>query len=416
MINSTKYLIVGNGAAGHFAAQEIRKNDKDGKLTIISKEPTRTYIRTLLAKCILEPLPDEKLFLAKKEWYEKNNIKQILDKEIVSIDEKTKTVLLDSDETISFEKLIIASGSYNFIPPLVCDGIQGSKKIDSFNYNKIKGLHTIRKLEDTRVLASDIKSSKKAVVVGGGLLGLEAAGELLKLGLNVTVVEFFDRLLPRQLDRESSEILKNIAEKSGINLILNDSATDIITKEDSSGNEIVDKVKLNSNEEISADIVVFSIGIRPNTSLIEKTSIKKDKGIIVDKYMQTSSKDIYACGDVAEINGFIYGTWPAAMTMGRVAGSNASGESLEFQNLVLQTTFDSLNAKIFSAGNIDFEDSSLDFYSSGNKDKGISKKLFFKDNRLIAGILIGDTTKSTRVVKGIENGISKAEMLENDIL
>ncbi len=162
--------------------------------------------------------------------------------------------------------------------------------------------------------------------------------------------------------------------------------------------------------------MVFSIGIRPNTSLIEKTNIKKDKGIIVDKYMQTSSKDIYACGDVAEINGFIYGTWPAAMTMGRVAGSNASGESLEFQNLVLQTTFDSLNAKIFSAGNIDFEDSSLDFYSSGNKDKGISKKLFFKDNRLIAGILIGDTTKSTRVVKGIENGISKAEMLENDIL
>lgn len=169
MITNTKYLIIGNGAAGHFAAQEIRKNDKEGTLTIISKEPTRIYIRTLLAKCILEPLPDEKLFLAKKAWYEKNNINQILDKEIVSIDENSKTALLDSDETINFEKLIIATGSYNFIPPLVCSAIKDSKKIDSFNYNNIKGLHTIRKLEDTKVLASDIKSSKKAVVVGGAL-------------------------------------------------------------------------------------------------------------------------------------------------------------------------------------------------------------------------------------------------------
>ena len=415
------FLVLGNGPAGHFAIGEIRKANPEAEIIITSKEPIRTYLRTQLAECIESDLPDDKFFMVKEDWYEKNNIKQLLSKEAIEIHPEEKAVMFNDGDKIAYDKLIIATGSYNFIPPVDIEVLKSTEivdvnKLDSNNYRNIEGIYSIRELSDILLLREKVKESKKAVVIGGGLLGLEAAWKLKQAGLDVSVVEFFKRLLPKQLDEEAAVIFKEIADKSGIELILGDSAETVNIEEDDDGNRKLKSLKLKNGDLIPCDILLFSVGVRSKLRIASEAGIETDKGIKVNRRMETNLKDIYACGDVVEIDGFAYGTWPAALTMGRVAGTNAAGGEMEFPSMVLSTIFNGLNAKVFSAGSIDFADNSLDVYSYKCKDKGFYKKLFFKDDHLVAGILIGDTSKSTRIMKGIEKGYSKQETFTNDIL
>lgn len=415
------FLILGNGPAGHFAAGEIRKNSPDADILIASKEPVRTYLRTQLAECLESPLPEDKFFMAKEEWYRKMNITQLLSKEAVNIDPEGKTVTFHEGSKVPYDKLIIATGSYNFIPPVDIEIVKSEEiidvsKLNSENYRDIEGIYSIREVSDTDLIREKAKRSRKAVVIGGGLLGLEAAWNLKKCGLDVSVVEFFKRLLPRQLDDEAAVIFKEIADASGIELILGDSAETVNITEDENGKRTLTGLQLKNGALIPCDILLFSVGIRSKIRIAVEAGIETDKGIKVNSRMETNFKDIYACGDVAEVNGFVYGTWPAALSMGRIAGANAAGGSLEFPPMVLSTIFNGLNAKIFSAGSIDFADPGLDVFSYRSKSKGLYKKLFFKEDKLVACILMGDTSKSTRVMKAIERGDSKTEVFTLDIL
>ncbi|MBR0576242.1 NAD(P)/FAD-dependent oxidoreductase [Proteiniclasticum sp. BAD-10] len=415
------FLILGNGPAGHFAASEIRKNNAEAEIVIVSKEPERTYLRTQLAECFEAAMPDDKFYMAKLEWYEKNRITQVLGVEAVSLDTEKKNVTFSDGSSRSYHKLILAMGSYNFIPPVETslyrqDEVVEVDKLSSAHYRHISGIYSIRELADALALREKLPESKKAVVIGGGLLGLEAAWSLKNCGLDVSVVEFFPRLLPKQLDDEAGVIFKTIADESGIELILGDSLEGINLEEDAEGNPVLRSLKLKNGMTLPCDLLLFSVGVRPATSLAKDAGIAVDRGIQVNTRMETSAPDVYACGDVAEVGGFVYGTWPAALTMGRVAGANATGVDMEFPPLVLSTNFNALNAKVFSAGSIDFNDPSLEVLSFRARSKYLYKKLFFKDEKLVAGILLGDTSKSTRVMKGIEKGYSKAEALASDIL
>lgn len=386
--DSTTFIIIGNGAAGFYAADAIRQKDSKAYITMISDEGYYSYYRPSLSEYLSQEIPDKKLYLKNKNWFEENKINLKLNIKVENILAKENKVVLSDDTFLKYDKLILANGAHNFIPPTL-----GADK---------KGVFSLRTINDADEIISYSKTSKKAVVIGGGLLGLEAAWELQNLGLDVTVVEFFPRLLPRQLDEEGAKIFKNQISNCGINVILGDSLIEIL------GSDKVTNIKLKSGSILDTDMVLFSVGIRPNKELAEKCGVKTDKFIVVNEKMETNIPNIYACGDVAELNGRNYGIWPAAVQMGKVAGINASGGKLTFKDFVSSTVFSSMNTNLFSSGYFDDE---CDILSHKNEDTQIYKKLFFKADKLVGCILLGDISLSIKIVKGIREGYSKEKAI-----
>lgn len=391
-----KYLIIGNGISGYYAADAIRKRNEAAEIHMVSSEKLLTYYKPQLSDYLSTDIADRRFFVSPEEWYDKNNIKVTLGVRVENIDKDKKTVVLDDGSELSYDKLILSTGASNFLPP-----------IDGFEKN---GVYTIRNIEDAKKVKGDMKTAKNAVVVGGGLLGLETAWEMKNAGINVTVVELAPHLLSLQLDKEASIIFEKTVSESGITVITSESAEEIL------GEGCVTGLKLKSGKIISADLIVFSVGIRPNKNLAEKAGIKVNRGIIVNEKMETNIPDIYACGDNAELNGKVYGTWPAASEMGKVAGANAAGDETEFHDFVNSVVFNAINTQIFSVGSIKINGDNVEILSSSNANKGIYKKLFFKDKKLVGGILMNDNKKSIRVLKAIQAEKIMNDLVKEDIL
>lgn len=402
-------VIIGNGAAGFYAAKAIRERNINAVIKLISNEPEHSYVRTQLSDLITEE-PDNTFYLEKENWYKENNIIEILGVNVNSIDKDKKIIVLDNNEQIKYDKLILANGSYNFVPPTKVKYETSEIEINSENYKTLKGIHTIKKLADVKIIKNELPNVKNVVVVGGGLLGLEAAWELQKKNVKVTVIELADRLLPRQLDTEGSNLFKNIITNTPVEILLGE-AVDFINAD----NNGVKSIQLKSGKLIKTDMIIYSVGVRSNINLAKSTGIECNRGIIVDENMRTNLPDIYACGDVAELNGIYYGNWPAAIEMGKVAGANAVGDDLKFEKFVSSTIFAAMEANIFSAGSINFDDAALEKIGSINPEENKYIKLFFSNNKLVGGILIGDLSSSVKIIEGIKNGTDKATMLAQNI-
>lgn len=387
------FLIIGNGAAGYYAANSIRSRNKKCKITMIAAENSLTYFRPQLSDYLSSSIPDSEFYVCPEQWYKDNHIEVLLNSPVEHINPDEKNIVLESGSTLQYDKLILANGSSNFVPP-----IDGANK---------DGVFTLKYLSDAAKIKDYIGKSKNAVIIGGGLLGLEAAWEMKKSGLEVTVVEFMNRLLPRQLDDEGYSLFKKSISNCGVNIILGDSVEKIL------GEEKVTGVSLKSGKTINTDIVLFSVGIRPNKNLGEKAGLAADKGIIVNDKMETSIKGIYACGDVCEYNGRVYGNWPASIEMGTVAGANAVGDELYFADFVSSVIFSAMDTELFSCGSFTANSQSL---SSQNPEKNTYEKLFFEDNKLIGGILIGDTKKSGKIMTAIQSGKTMNEVLKDNSL
>lgn len=376
-----KIVILGNGAAGYHAAEAIRKRNTKCTVEIISSENYLTYFRPELSDYLTENIEDSKFFVSPHGWYEDNNIMLRLNSTVDKIIPSNKELLLSDGSKTNYDKLILATGSHNFKPDL-----PGIEK---------QGIFTLKDINDANNIKNYMKSSKNAVVIGGGLLGLEAASELKKSGLNVTVVEFFDRLLPKQLDKPGAKLFEKLISKYGINLLLDDSCIEIL------GDASVTGVKLKSGKTIDADMVLFSIGIRPNKKLAEECGIKTNKGILVNENMETNIKDIYAAGDAAELNGTIYGNWTAAVEMGKTAGANAIGDKLSFKDFVSSVIFDALGTSVVSFGNVtNDENEKLEFL---NLKLNECKTLFFINNVLSGGYLIGNTSAAGKLILAMKD-------------
>lgn len=384
-----KIVIVGNGAAGYYAAEAIRKRNTKCTLEIISSENCLTYFRPELSDYLTENIEDNKFFVSPMKWYEENNIILRLASKVDKINPSNKELLLSDGSKVNYDKLILSTGSYNFKPDL--PGIQKN------------GVFTLKDVNDANNIKDYIKTSKNAVVIGGGLLGLEAAFALKKSDLNVTVVEFYDRLLPKQLDKSGAKLLEKSISEYGIDLILNDSCTEIL------GDASVTSVKLKSGKVIDADMVLFSIGIRPNKKLAEECGIKINKGILVNENMETNIKGIYAAGDAAELNGIIYGNWTAAVEMGKVAGANALGDKVVFKDFVSSVIFNELDISIVSFGNVTNNESvKLEFF---NPKLNECKTLFFTNNILSGGYLIGNTSSSGKLILAMKDNKTLKDIL-----
>jgi NAD(P)H-nitrite reductase large subunit len=389
-----KFLIIGNGAAGYYAAGAIRKRNTQCEIEIISEESHLTYYRPSISDAISEDLKEASFYLSPKEWYVDNNITLSLGFHVEWLNPEKKQVILNDGRAIDYDKLILANGSKNFMIPV--EGIEKS------------GVFTLRNLTDLEAIKNKMKTSKNVLIVGGGLLGLEAAYEMSKSGLHISVVDYNASLLSKQLDSESSRLLKAAVENQSISVILGDSVNRI------NGKTAVDSVTLKSGKIIEVDLVLFSTGIAPNINIADKTNLMTNKGILVNENMETNIPDIYACGDIAEFKGRVYGNWPVAVAMGKNAGTNAVGHKAGLALPLSVVSFNSMGLTLLTVGEIPKEPfKTITFKDKENK---IYKKLFFSGDILACGILIGDTKSSAKLISAIKAAKSLKEVLQEEIL
>lgn len=393
-MNNTEeyYVILGNGAAGFNAAKAIRERDKTGAVVLISNEPYPSYNRPMLTKSIVAGLSAEQIAIEGPSWYEENQVYQILGKQIESIDTDAKEVLLTSGEKVHYTKLIYALGSECFIPP-----IQGSD---------LPEVAAIRRLSDVEKVEGLMENASKAVVIGGGVLGLEAAWELKKAGLDVQVLEAAPVLMGRQLDAGSAEILKETASERGIQIHTG------VTVEAIEGTDHVSGVRLADGKVIPAEVVIISAGVRANTSIAQDIGLEIGRAVKVNSRMETSAAGIYACGDCAEYEGANYAIWPEAVEQGRIAGANAAGEGLEYEPVPAALTFHGMNTALFAAGdngkNPNLLYKTVEFRDMG---KGQYRKYYFLNNRLSGVILIGDLSEMAKMTKALQKHAPYQEVI-----
>lgn len=361
------YIIVGNGIAGLSAATEIRAKDKSGKILIISKENYPTYWRTRLSDLISKDFEKESTLVKKEKWYEDNNIEEKLDCEVLKIDKENKKVILENNEELSYSKLLLATGASPFIPP-----IENADK---------EGVFAIRSLDSLIDFKSYIKEKRNAVIIGGGLLGLEAAYSLVKAGLKVSVIEGSSYILKRQLDEETSLRLKEKLNDLSIEILTNKSTKRILTKDNKvSGLEFEDGTK------IDADVIMIQAGVRANLQVAKNSGLEVDRGILANEHLITKDESIFVAGDCAQVGQSNIGLWTNSTDMGKIAGNNMTGGNESYSS---PKPFSSLllgDIKLFSAGS-GFSDD-LEKLKVDKDDK--TYILFKKDNKFVSSILWQD--------------------------
>ena len=387
------YVILGGGAAGFYAASAIRERDRTGSVIMISDEPYRPYNRPMLTKSIMAELDGEQIAIEDESWYEENKIRLLLEKQVEAIDTENKEVILSDGLKLTYTKLIYALGSECFIPP-----IKGKDK---------KEVISIRRLEDTKKIGAMLPKVKNVVVIGGGVLGLEAAWEMKKAKCHVTVLEAAPILMGRQLDQGAADMLKLISEGKDIQIHTGAQITEIL------GEEHVTGVQLAGGEIFPADLVIVSAGVRANIAAASQAGIETDRAVVVNEHMETSIPDIYACGDCAQYQGINYAIWPQAMEQGKVAGANAAGEPLVYEGVSAALNFHGMGTALFAAGD-NGKNSNLVYKTVEFKDMGKKqyRKYYFLNNRLCGVILIGDVSAMAKMTQLLEQHATYQEVME----
>lgn len=372
-----KIVIIGGGVAAVNAIKAIRETDRESLIHVIQNETVHPYYRTRLTKSLFENLEEDKILLQKKEWYEQNNINLSLGNEVISIDPASNVVTLKDGSSLNYDFLLLANGASNFKPP-----IEGIDKANVF---------TIRNFADVQNIKKDIDDKKTVLHIGGGIQNLEAAWAMCTQGKMVVIAEFMDRLMPRQLDVRGSEILKNAVESSQIKVLLGTQITEL------TGDAAVSAARTKNDETIPCDMVIYSVGIRPNKTLYVNTPLKTNQGVQVDNRMKTNIDNIYAAGDIAEFEEKIGGLWPVAIEQGKIAGYNIAGREAVYSSLIPVTLMNAFQLSVFSIGNINENSYSLTIIDDPG-DGSTYKRIFISDKIIIGAIVIGDT-KSNQLLK-----------------
>lgn len=382
----TKYLIIGNGVAGTTAAEHIRKKDQGGKITMVTDEDLPFYHRLRLNDFVVGEVTEQALIVKDQQWYQDRGIDLRLRQQVIDADPVQKVVMTEHQQ-LPYDRLLLATGSHSFIPP-----IQGVDKT---------GVFALRTIQDARDITAFARDIQDVVLIGGGLLGLEAGNALRRLGKRVMVVEFFPRLLPRQLDMDGAKRLQKLMENMGFSFRLGAKTEKI------SGDDPVEGVVLEGGETISAQMVIISAGVRPNLQLAEPLGLAHDKGIQVNERLQTSRSDIYAAGDVAEFRGIPYGIWPAAMEQGKLAGTNMAGGDQVYEGTTMANVLKVVGIDLASAGNIDAEN---ELASRVVQDKDVYKKIILEEDRILGCIMLGNTKGFNKITRAMSEGRGVSEL------
>jgi nitrite reductase (NADH) large subunit len=366
-----RVVIIGCGVAGVTAAKVLKQNAPETEVTVYTDENDLYYPRPRLYEILSGEKEPEEIYSYTKEWYDQLGIKVQLRRKVLSFDAASRELTLEGGLKTSYDRLLLANGAHAFVPP-----IKGVEKRGSF---------TLRTVEDAVVIKQYAKKGKKAIVVGGGLLGLEFAACLRKLGQQVEVVEVRPRLLPMQLDQDGSAILEENLRDLGVDAVLSVSTTGIL------GKEAVAGVSLDNGKEIPGDLVLISAGAKPNIKLAEDAGIKVNRGVVVDEYMRTSANGVYAAGDVLEFHGQVYGTIPPAAEQANVASANIlGGEKSVYKGTIHSTTLKIANISLFSMGLVNSEGSHYEEIKRIDRQKGVYKKIVLDQGKIVGTILLGD--------------------------
>ena len=397
-----KVVIVGNNVAGTFTSQNIRFLNRDVDIEIYTQEKYPYYSRVNLPELIPGKVQADDLIVFKDDWYKDKNIKLNLNSKVTKIEPDQKVLSIeDQNDPVSYDKLILALGSVPNIPP-----IKNAREMVG------KGVFTLRTIDDTLEIKEFIQKSnaKKAIIIGGGLLGLELANQIKNTNLDTTVVEFFPRLLPRQLDDECSGMLKNEIESKGINVVLNAATEEIL------GNGAVTGIKLKDGQKLDADIILIQAGIRATIDIAQISGIETNRGIIVNKYLETSKKDIFAVGDCVEYKNQTWGIIPACMEQSKIVAASALGlKKIEYKGTTPKNTLKIVGMELTSIGIFDpskEEGGGWDILKRADKDDCCYQKLILKDNTLKGAILFGDNKAMSFVYKKMEQDVTREELME----
>lgn len=398
------HIIIGNSAGGIGCVEAIRELDKDSNILVISAEKYHAYSRALIPYYLDGKIEFEKMYYRPPDFYEKMDVDTKLGVKAVGIDVEAKRVMLENGESVEYGKLLIATGGKPLIPPI--DGLKGQDNVFTF-----------LKMDDVLAVERAIHEAKRVVVLGGGIIGLMASEVLAKKGLEVKVIELADRVLAPVVDEITSRIVERKFKENGVEIILNNTISKVV------GDSKVEKVVLKDGREIDTDMLIVAVGVIPNTDVVEGTPIEVRRGIVVNKKMETSVKDIYACGDCAEIYDFVFGAnrvlplWPTAYTGGRIAGFNMAGEEREYTLATSMNAMHFFDYYIINAGlNVpnDSEEFEVIYSLEGEK----YRKFALKNGRIAGFIIAGKMERAGIFLKLMEEEVDvspfKEKLLKED--
>jgi nitrite reductase (NADH) large subunit len=368
---SEPLVIVGNGMAAAKLVEELSKTSLGRyAIAVIGAEPRLAYNRVLLSSVLAGEVASHDIELKPASWWRDHGVTLKYNTLATEIDIGRRELKIENDESVSFSRLVLATGSM----PLRLNVPGGD----------LAGVHTFRDSRDADLLLTLAAQKKRVVVVGGGLLGLEAAYGLARAGAPVTLLHLMDRLMERQLDASAAALLKSLVERKGIQVLLGANTARI------HGDIRVEGVELVDGRRIEAEAVIFAAGIRPNVALARDAAISVNRGIVVDDTLETSQPGIYALGECAEHRGTCYGLVEPAYEQARVLARHLAGKPAAYQGSVVATNLKVSGVAVFSAGDFTGGDGREAIVLSDVR-RGVYKKLVIADGRLAGAVLIGET-------------------------
>jgi nitrite reductase (NADH) large subunit len=389
---SEPLVIVGNGMAATRLVDELTRLSPDRyAITVVGEEPSMAYNRVLLSSLLAREIEDCDLELKPRTWWDERRVSIVSGRQATGIEPKRRIVRLRGGTQLAYAKLVLATGSEPIRLPL-----PGAD---------LPGVQTFRTRTDVSAMLLRTSGKMRAVVIGGGLLGLEAAYGLKKAGAEVTVVHLMDRLMERQLDQRSAAMLKAALEALGINVLLNAESVAV------QGRRKVGGLRLADGRVVDCDLVVMAAGIRPRAGLARLADLTVNRGIVVDDQLQTSAADVYAIGECAEHRGVCYGLVEPAYEQAHVLARHLGGEETSYKGSLLATNLKVSGVGVFSAGDFLGADGGEPIVLS-DPEHGIYRKLIVKEGRIAGVVLLGDTGDALWYLDLIRSGAPIAAMRE----
>jgi NAD(P)H-nitrite reductase large subunit len=387
----TRYLIVGNSAGGIGAAEAIRDADRTGPITVLSEEPYPAYSRPLISEYLSGQRSLREMLLREPAFYTENGIDCLLGRKAVRLDVEDRSLELADGTSIGWERLLLATGGRPIVPKV--------KGIDK------KGVFTFTTLDDAKAMRAQVPPGSTVVVIGGGLIGVSVSQALTRRGNSVVLVELMDRVLSAALDKRASRLVEKRLRDAGIVVITGHAVEEIVG---TNGNDQrVAAVILNDGRRIECRAVVAAIGVLPRTELVAGTTLRMNRGIVVDRHMATSCPDVYACGDAAEAYDFLRGEdrltpiWPNAYMGGRIAGYNMAGLRVAYDGTTNMNSFNYFHLAVVSAGIVDPPSGSpCRVIQTPPAKSGPYRRVVLQDNRVVGMVFVGDI-QSSGIVLGL---------------
>lgn len=373
-------VILGSGIAALSAAETMRRINDKVDITIITNEDRLTYYRLNLTRYLCGEMAEGDLCIHDQYWYDKQRYKVYRNRVVVDIDRTNQVVLTGDGLSVSYDKLLVAVGAHPFLPP-----IKG--------YNQ-SGVYSIRTIEDANAIKRLIEEGSKVLIIGGGVLGLEAAGALSQLGAAVTIAEGHEWLMPRQLNKKAATYVERDLKSKNIQIEYDFKTMEIIKSKEQFN--VISK----DGRSVECDVVIMATGVRSNTYIARKAELEVNRGVVVNDYMETSDPLIYAAGDICEHYGITYGLWNVAQYQGKIAAMNMLGIATAFGGVPRSNVLKVLDVDVFSIGEIQAHDGGYELIEKVDLDRYIM--FLIKDNRVVGSIAIGYYKESYKIKELVE--------------